>query len=116
MDTRVIPRYPELGYCGISGREHMMSLNDTKDRNINIRASGNQVQLIDRAAALRRTSRSDFMLDAATRMAEDVLLDSSVFTMPADEWDAYLATIESPPAPTAALRSLLRKPAPWDEG
>ena len=54
------------------------------------------------------------MLEVATRTAEEVVLDRSVFTLPADEWDAYIATIESPPAPTAALRRLLHESAPWE--
>jgi uncharacterized protein (DUF1778 family) len=88
--------------------------NETEDRNINIRASRRQVKLIDQAAHSVGKSRSAFMLDAATRTANDVLLARSVFTMPADEWDAYNASIESSPAPTAALRNLLREPAPWE--
>ncbi|HYI24666.1 MAG TPA: DUF1778 domain-containing protein [Thermomicrobiales bacterium] len=92
----------------------MVLINETKNRIINIRASNRQMTLIDRAAALQGTSRSDFMLDAATRTAEDVILDTSVFTMSADEWDKYIATIESPPAPTDALRKLLKEPAPWE--
>ncbi len=92
----------------------MVLPHETKSRNINIRASSRQMSVIDRAAALKGTTRSDFMLDAATRAAEDAILDLSIFTLPADEWDAYVASIESPPAPTAALRKLLGEPAPWE--
>jgi uncharacterized protein (DUF1778 family) len=88
--------------------------NETKDRNINIRISSRQIDLIDRAASLQHKSRSDFVLEAATRMAEDVVFDSNVFTMPAEEWERYIATIASPPAPTAALRKLLQEPSPWE--
>lgn len=34
--------------------------------------------------------------------------DSSTFTVPADEWDEYIATIQSPPTPTESLKALLR--------
>jgi len=92
----------------------MVLTNETKDRNINIRASGRQMSLIDQAAALKHTSRSDFMLEAATRMAEEAIFEGNIFTMPSEEWDAYIASIESPPAPSEALRTLLREPAPWE--
>jgi len=91
-----------------------MALPTTKDRNINIRASSQQMRLIDRAAAMKGTSRSEFMLEAATREAEDLIFDGNVLTMPAAEWDDYIASIASPPAPTAALRNLLAERAPWE--
>jgi len=92
----------------------MVLANETKKRSINIRASNSQLHLIDQAARSLKKSRSGFMLEVATRTAEEVVLDRSVFTLPADEWDAYIATIESPPAPTAALRRLLHESAPWE--
>lgn len=92
----------------------MTSANQTKDRIINIRATGREIDLIDRAARSARKSRSDFMLEAATHAAEDAIFDKSVFTMPAEEWDAYLDAIASPPEPTQALRNLLRERASWE--
>jgi uncharacterized protein (DUF1778 family) len=98
----------------MEGEHIMVVANETKNRSINIRASGSQLTLIDRAAHSLKKSRSDFMLEAATRTAEDVVLDRSVFTLPADEWETYIAAIASPPAPTVALRKLLRESAPWE--
>jgi uncharacterized protein (DUF1778 family) len=87
---------------------------EANGRTISIRASSRQIGLIDRAAALKGISRSEFMLEAATQVAEDAVHDSSVFSMPPDEWDAYIATLASPPGPTESLRNLLREPAPWE--
>ena len=88
--------------------------NETKDRIINIRASSREIDLIDRAAVARHKSRSDFMLEAATRAADEVMYEGNVFTIPADEWDAYLESIASPPEPTRALRDLLHDTPPWE--
>jgi uncharacterized protein (DUF1778 family) len=44
---------------------------------INIRAQARQRDLIDRAAARQGRTRSDFMLDASCREAEDVLLSQT---------------------------------------
>ncbi len=87
---------------------------ETKDRTINIRLSSSDAELIDQAAAIRNTSRSDFMLEVARREAEDVLFDRNVFLLSEDAFDAYVAAIETPAAPTAALRELMRTPAPWE--
>jgi uncharacterized protein (DUF1778 family) len=46
---------------------------------INIRARQTQRELIDRAAAAQRKSRSDFILEAACKEAENVLLDQRLF-------------------------------------
>jgi uncharacterized protein (DUF1778 family) len=48
--------------------------------NINLRVSRNQKALIDRAADALGRNRSDFMLEAACREAESVLLDRRYFT------------------------------------
>ena len=46
---------------------------------INIRARLTQRNLIDKAAAVLNKNRSDFMLEAACREAENVLLDRRLF-------------------------------------
>lgn len=92
----------------------MAARNATKDTSINIRATRQDIDLIDRAARTMKQSRSDFMLEAATHRAEDVMFNTTIFSLPADEWDEYIATIDAPPAPTGALRRLLHDPAPWE--
>jgi uncharacterized protein (DUF1778 family) len=53
--------------------------NNLRVENINLRVSRNQKALIDRAAEVQGRSRSDFMLEAACREAESVLLDQRYF-------------------------------------
>ena len=48
---------------------------------INIRAKYRQRDLIDQAAERLGRSRSDFMLEASCREAQDVLLDQAFFTV-----------------------------------
>ena len=50
---------------------------------INIRAKARQRDLIDQAAGKLGRSRSNFMLDAACRKAEDILLDQAFFAVDA---------------------------------
>lgn len=92
----------------------MAAKNATKDTSINIRATRQDIDLIDRAARTVKKTRSDFMLEAATRTAEDVMFNTTIYSLSADEWNEYIAAIDSPPAPTAALRRLVREPAPWE--
>lgn len=52
---------------------------ESKEAPINIRAKASQRDLIDMAANLVAKSRTDFMLDAACREAQDILLDQRLF-------------------------------------
>jgi uncharacterized protein (DUF1778 family) len=81
---------------------------------ISIRAKAGQRDLIDQAADRLGRSRSDFMLEAACRQAEDVLLDQTYFALDAKSFAAFQAMLDKPPAPTDRLRRTLKARAPWD--
>ena len=81
---------------------------------ISIRAKAGQRDLIDQAADRLGRSRSDFMLEAACRQAEAVLLDQTYFALDAKGFAAFQGMLDNPPAPTDRLRRTLRAQAPWD--
>lgn len=82
---------------------------------INIRAKAKQRDLIDQAAERVGRSRSDFMLDAACRQAEDVLLDQAFFVVDAGTFKKFQALLDKPLPATDRLRRLLKTKAPWDK-
>jgi uncharacterized protein (DUF1778 family) len=88
---------------------------DARDQAISIRASRQQRDLIDQAASLIGKSRSDFMLEASSREAEQILLDRTYFRLDERAFDAFNALLDNPPPPSEGLRKLLRTKAPWDE-
>ena len=59
--------------------------------------------------------RSEFMMDATRMAAEDALLDRTAFRLDPERFGAFMAQLDAPPAPNAALRKLLGTPAPWDK-
>ena len=81
---------------------------------ISIRAKAGQRDLIDQAADRLGRSRSDFMLEAACRQAEDVLLDQTYFALDAKSFAAFQAMLDKPPSATDRLRRTLKARAPWD--
>ena len=83
---------------------------------ISIRAKAGQRDLIDQAADRLGRSRSDFMLEAACRQAEDVLLDQTYFALDAEKMAAFQAMLDNPPAPSDRLRRLLNASVPWEPG
>ena len=80
---------------------------------ISIRAKAGQRDLIDQAADRLGRSRSDFMLEAACRQAEDVLLDQTYFGLDAKGFAVFQDMLDNPPAPTDRLRRTLKAQAPW---
>ena len=82
---------------------------------INIRAKVRQRDLIDQAAEKLGRSRSDFMLDAACRKAEDILLDQAFFAVDAGVFAKFQAMVDRPLPPSDRLRRLLKTKAPWDK-
>jgi uncharacterized protein (DUF1778 family) len=81
---------------------------------LNLRIKPELRGLIDRAAQLAGKNRTDFVLEAARRAAEDALLDRTVFTVSPEAYAEFLARLDAPPQPNERLRRTMRTPAPWD--
>lgn len=81
---------------------------------LNIRVKPEVRNLIDRAAELLGKNRTDFMLEASQRAAEDALLNRLVFTVEPDVYAAFLARLDAPPQPNDRLRRTMTTKAPWD--
>lgn len=90
-------------------------ISETTSVSINIRAKAKQRDLIDQAAERLGRSRSDFMLEAACREAEDVLLDQAFFTVDEGTFAQFQTLLDQPLPPTDKLRRLLKTKAPWDQ-
>ncbi len=85
-----------------------------RDVTINLRAQQDQRALIDKAAAALGKNRSDFMLEAACREAESVLLDRRYFTLDAASFREFKEALDRPPADLERLRRTLAAKAPWE--
>jgi uncharacterized protein (DUF1778 family) len=81
--------------------------------NINLRVSRSQKALIDRAAEAQGRNRSDFMLDAACREAETVLLDQCYFHLDEEQFKRFTAMLDAPPTDNPGLTRLIKTKAPW---
>jgi uncharacterized protein (DUF1778 family) len=85
----------------------------TKSANINLRVAPAQRDLIDRAAHVVGKTRTEFILDAVTREAENTLLAQRLFLLDETQWDAFTAALDAPPLPNDKLHRLLTNDAPW---
>jgi uncharacterized protein (DUF1778 family) len=91
-----------------------MAQRQTRDEIINLRASKRQKKLIDKAAELLNTSRSDFMLEAACREAEALLLEQTRFALPEEKFKRFMAMLDQPLRDNVKLRKLLQSKPPWE--
>jgi uncharacterized protein (DUF1778 family) len=85
-----------------------------RDVTINLRASQRQRALIDRAAQTLGKNRSDFMLEAACREADAVLIDRRIFRVDEKTYKRFTAALDKPPADNPKLRRLLASKALWE--
>src|SRR6266542_1551923 len=85
-----------------------------RDVSINLRANQRQRALIDRAADAVGKNRSDFMLEAACREADAVLLDRRFFVLDEKAYRRFIAALDKAPADNPRLRRLLTSKAPWE--
>ena len=85
-----------------------------RDVAINLRATPQLRDLIDKAAALTGQNRTEFMLESSRLRAEDVLLDQRLFLLDQAQYGKFLRALDAPARPNEALKKLLAAKAPWD--
>jgi uncharacterized protein (DUF1778 family) len=86
----------------------------SKSSKVQLRLRPEEKAILRRAAALRQTTVSQFMLEYAFQAAQQVLADQLYFTLPSDRWQAFCDALDAPPRDIPALRRLLSKPSVFD--
>ena len=66
---------------------------------LNLRIPPAERNLIDRAADSAGKTRTDFILEAARRTAEDTLLDRAILSVGAEAYAEFIRRLEGPRAP-----------------
>jgi uncharacterized protein (DUF1778 family) len=85
---------------------------ETTTRAVNLRVREDIRDLIDRAALSQGKSRSEFMIDAARRAAEDALLDHTLVRVDAETYAHFLSVLDQPPSGEGYKR-LMKAAKPW---
>jgi uncharacterized protein (DUF1778 family) len=87
---------------------------DRKVHPLSMRLPASDVAVIDRAAALRGRSRTDFVREAAVRAAGEALLEDRPVRMSEQGFAAFLAVIAAPAEASPEMVAILKRRAPWD--
>jgi uncharacterized protein (DUF1778 family) len=83
-------------------------------RAVNLRVRDDVRELIDSAARSESKTRSEFMIDAARRAAEETLLDRTLVRVDAAVHAAFLDVLDRPPGGEGYSR-LMAAPRPWQD-
>ena len=77
---------------------------------VNFRMSAERLALIDRAAASRGVSRTEFVLRSSEAAAVEVLMERPIITLDDEVYDEFIAALDAPVRPNPGLKKLLRAP------
>ena len=80
---------------------------------LTLRISATARNLIDRAAKSSGKTRTDFILEAARRAAEEALLDRVILAVSPEAYSKFFARLDTAPRPHARIRKTMRSPVPW---
>jgi uncharacterized protein (DUF1778 family) len=89
---------------------------ELKESKVQLRLRPMQKAVIRRAAEIKETSLTSFMVEHAVNAAQQVIADQTSFTLPADRWNTFCDALDRPPKDIPALRRLLTEPGVFDPG
>lgn len=82
---------------------------------LSVRVSRDERALLEAAAEHARTNLSDFVRRRAIEAAETDLLNRSVVTIPAEDWEKFEAWVDAPAKDIPALRKLSATTPAWQD-
>jgi uncharacterized protein (DUF1778 family) len=85
-----------------------------KTKVVTFRMTEEELDVIDRAAAVLGKKRTDFVLDASRHEAKAVLEDRTDIVVDGPTYEAFVAVLDAPLPNREALRSLLHANTPWE--
>ena len=81
-----------------------METTTSKESRLNIRCDNRTRQLLDKAANYAHVSISEFVLSHALASAERVVQEHESITLKPKDFEAFLAALDAPCKPNAALK------------
>ncbi len=91
------------------------SLTPLRDTKVQLRMLPLQKDVIGRAARLKQTTLTNFLVEHAFDAAQRILADQVHFYLSPKKWDEFCAALDAPPNDLPGLRKLLTEPSVFDE-
>ena len=78
---------------------------------VNLRTSSERLAVIDRAAAIRGVSRTEFVLRSSEAAAIEILNERPVIALDDEAWDDFVAALDAPVELDPAVKArYIRRP------
>lgn len=87
-----------------------------KEHPLSMRLPSADIALIDRAAQIKGTSRTEFMRQAAVREAEFVLMENTPIHLSPKDFATFMDILSGPATRVPEMVEIMTRPAPWESG
>lgn len=81
---------------------------------VHFRISAERLAFIDRAAAARGVTRTEFVLRSSEAAAIETLNERPVITLDDEVWEAFVAALDAPIEPVATVKARYTRRPSWD--
>ena len=81
---------------------------------VNFRVTDERLAFIDRAAAIRGVTRTEFVLRSSEAAAIEVLNERPVIVLDEETYDAFVAALDTPVEPDARLKERFSRQPLWE--
>ena len=81
---------------------------------VNFRMSEERLAFIDRAAAIRGVTRTEFVLRSSEAAAIETLNERPIITLDDESWDAFVAALDAPVELDPAVKERYSRRPQWD--
>ena len=91
-----------------------MAASSQRSDKMDIRISPATKRVLQEAARERHTTISQFVIDSALSLAQEVLSERSRISLDAEQWEAFSAALDAPPKRHPRMDRLLKEPTILD--
>ncbi len=86
----------------------------TPRNTLNLRIKPEERDLIDMAAKIQGKNRTDFILEAARKAAEEALLEQHIWGVSPETYAEFIALLDAPAQPNERLKKTMQASVPWE--
>ena len=81
---------------------------------VSFRISDERIAFIDRAAAIRGVTRTEFVLQSSEASAIETLNERPIIALDNEAWDAFAAALDAPVDPDPEVTQRYARRPQWD--
>ena len=81
---------------------------------VNFRMSSERLAFIDRAAAIRGVTRTEFVLRSSEAAAIETLNERPIIALDEEAWDAFTAALDASVEPDPAVKARFARTPQWE--